>query len=296
MKRGIETSALPKMRLPNQSVRARIRIFMLLAITITTSDCARINANKPENRNQPSEKTEIQTPSEKSEAGLPLTGLQKQLLQTNIYPVFDEESGNILCGKNVSKIGAKFEKVTLDGITFRVRRKADILEDEKMVEIQLCGITKKFRKEFADLLQNTQDEMKADYLKYQSGKGNREWRAKYKRRMIAFSDNGPIDCIDPDDSFRTNEEQNNGYHLSFTGKNKYGRSKQKYKVALACTSAHEAGFALDVKNWEAAERYMWKNGIKGGDRGIEKDRRHFGIKEYKNGEPIRKNKNVCRHK
>ena len=85
MKREIETSALPKMRLPDQSMQARIRIFMLLALAITDSSCAHINANKPENINQTTNETEIQTPSEKSDTGLPLTELQKQLLQHKIY-------------------------------------------------------------------------------------------------------------------------------------------------------------------------------------------------------------------
>ena len=282
-------------RLSSHPTHTRPAIFILLAMTLISSDCARVIADNPDNENRTTDEAAMkETSPKKPESDLILTDLQKQLLQTNPYPVFDEESGNILCGKNISKIGRGFEKVTLDGITFRVRRKADITENEKMVEIQLCGQTKKFRKEFADLLQKAQDEMKADYIKYQSGKGSRAWRAQYKKRMIRLSKYGRIDCIDPDDSFRTNEEQDNGYRMSFTGKKKHGRPERKYKVAPACLSAHEAGFALDAKNKEAVQRYMWKNGIMGGDRGIEKDRRHFGIKENKNGEPVRPNKKRAR--
>jgi hypothetical protein len=220
-----------------------------------------------------------------------LSETQKKLLQEHPDAILDEETGNVLIGKNKKIMGKKIERANVDGIDFNIRRKADIDPGEQLVEITLGGKTKKFRKSFADLLLKVEEEMKSDYIKYKSGEGGLIWRSRYEIRMKILGANGSTDHIAAADSFRTNDEQENAYKKSLTGETDGGRPVQSFKAAPPGMSFHETGYAVDVDNWREAQYYMWKYGITGGSRGIDEDPRHFSIREFNNKWLIRAGKN-----
>ena len=53
----------------------------------------------------------------------------------------------------------------------------------------------------------------------------------------------------------------------------------KGKVAAAGSSFHETGMALDINNWQHAQRYMIEAGFVGGCFGIEEDLVHYSVGE-----------------
>lgn len=59
----------------------------------------------------------------------------------------------------------------------------------------------------------------------------------------------------------------------------YDQLAGKGKVARSGESFHETGLAVDLSNWQAAQRYMIEAGFVGGCYGIEEDLVHYSIGE-----------------
>jgi hypothetical protein len=241
---------------------------------------------QPASNKAPSSAPAQQPSTDKAPTGIVLSEVKKRVLRDNPGSLYDEESGEVLCGANKKTVGAKRDKVTMDGIIFEVRRKKDVTPDEKIVEVTFGNTTVKLRKAFADLLLKVQEDMKSDYELYKSGKGSIWFKAGYYKNVILLGGNGPMDYISVAEGLRSTERQDELYKSSrATVQN--GKRKQGFRVSPPGYSFHQTGYAVDVNNWERVQIYMWKYLIMGGSRGLDKDPRHFSIKEFSNKGLIR---------